>query len=294
MSNEGLYGRARDRLLEILPYVKGETLSREAIHRMCNINPNNPEHIEFRDAVNEVLYQWSTVNKIKDKVIKNGGGFKFVDNELKPMNLMASRGSEFELVLPFGIHNYCFLYRKNIMIVYGSKDAGKTAFLLNIVRMNMQKHRMVYFSSEMAEDEMRNRLISYNGLELEQWDFEPYERSYDFDQVIQPDACNLIDFLELGGDDNEYYKGVLLVRRIYDKLDNGVAIIACQKNTNAEFPKGGEGLLEKARIAVSLDSGQATLKVAKNWRKGQLTNPKGRSWTYNLVGGINYVNIMEG
>jgi len=179
------------------------------------------------------------------------------------------------------------------MIVYGSKDAGKTALCLNIVRLNMNKHKILYFSSEMVEDEMAIRLSKADGMELTDWQFEAYERSYDFNEVIDPDGLNVIDFLELGGDEAEYYKGVALVRRIYDKLDNGIAIIACQKNKGAEFPKGGAGLLEKARVALSLDPNKVKLTVAKNWADGVYTKPVGKCWTYQLVGGINIVNPIE-
>ena len=108
-------------------------------------------------------------------------------------------------------------------------------------------------------------------------------------------ALYLIDFLELGGDDSEYYKGVALVRRIYDRLIEigGIAFIACQKNKDASLPKGGSGLLEKARIAVSLDPNRVELVVAKNWADGITTSPKGMAWSYKLVGGINIVNPVE-
>ena len=180
------------------------------------------------------------------------------------------------------------------MIIFGSKDSGKTALMMNITRLNMKKHHTLYFSSEMVDDEFRNRLSKYGGMELDDWNFEPYERSYDFNEVVDPNALNLIDFLELGGEDNsEYYKGVSLIRKVYDKLENGVAIIACQKNRDADFPKGGEGMLEKSRIALSLDPNKVTLVVAKNWCEGITSSPRGKAWTYQLVGGINIVNPIE-
>ncbi len=293
MSKEGLYARAHKAIEDLLPSLKGETLSREQWWRLLNVNPNNSTHIPFKDAVNEVLYQMTSVNKNK-RIAKEGSGFKVVDDVLVPIKIGRNNTTaRFDLTLPFGIHDYCFLYRKNIGIVSGSKDAGKSAILMNIARLNMKKHRVIYWSSEMVDDEFNARLSKYNGLELSDWTIEAYERSYDFDQVIVPDALNLIDFLELGGDDQEYYKGVALVRRIYDKLNNGVAIIACQKNRDASLPKGGSGLLEKARIALSLDPNRIELVVAKNWTEGIETSPRGKAWTYQLVGGINIVNPIR-
>ncbi|HDZ15100.1 hypothetical protein LCGC14_1452460 [marine sediment metagenome] len=291
-SQEGLYARAHKQILDIIPSLKGETLTREQWQKLLNVSPYDTKHKDHRDAINRVLWNLSTANQ-KKVIVKNGSGFKVVDDSLVPINFLSGGGSIFDLLLPFGIHQYCFLYRKNIMIVFGSKDAGKTALLLNIAKLNMRKHRVMYFSSEMVADELAGRMMKYDGLELTDWNIEAYERSYDFNEVIDPDALNIVDFLELGGDESEYYKGVSLVRRIYDKLENGVAIIACQKNKDADFPKGGSGLLEKARIAVSLDPGEVKLTVAKNWADDVTISPRGKAWTYKLVGGINIVNPQE-
>ena len=286
------YARAHAKILDLIPTLRGESLTREQWHRLCNINPNDPKHIPYRDAVNRVLWNLSQVND-KKSIIKEGSRFKVPDDERVPINFRGKRGNRVDLIFPFGIHQYCFLYRKNIMIVFGSKDAGKTSFLLNTTRLNMSKHQILYFSSEMVEDEFAVRLSKAEGLELDDWHFQPFERSYDFDAVIEQDAINIIDYLELGGDESEYYKGVALIKKIYDKLEKGVAIIACQKNKNAELPKGGSGLLEKARIAVSLDPGVIKLTVAKNWADGVQHSPRGKTWSYQLVGGINIVNPQE-
>ena len=287
-----LYARAHQKIEELLPVLKGEKLTREQWYKMLNIKLNDEKHIPFKNAVNTVLWNMSQLNK-KKKIVKEGSYFKVVDDSLVPIDFLGARGTKFDIILTFGIHEYCFLYRKNIMIISGSKEAGKTALLLNIIRWNMNQHRTLYFSSEMVEDELAGRLRKDDSLRLEDWHFEPYERSYDFDQVVDPDSLNIIDFLELGGDETEYYKGVSLVRKIWDKLDKGVAIIACQKNRNAELPKGGAGLLEKARISLSLDPSKATLAIAKNWAEGVQTTPKGRKWKYQLVGGIKIVNEEE-
>ena len=289
VEKQGLYALAHQKIEELIPLLKGETLTREQWYKMCNTHPTAQEQHRRREAINAVLWNLSNQNKTK-KIIRNGHGFKVVDDDLVPINFKGARGEPFDIVLPFGIHQYCKMYRKNIAVVFGSKDAGKTAIMLNIIRLNMNKHRTLYFSSEMVEDELADRLSQCKGLELGDWNFEAYERSYDFNEAIDPDGLNLIDFLELGGDEAEYFKGVALIRKIYDRLDKGIAIIACQKNQNAELPKGGSGLLEKARLALSLDPNKVTITVAKNWAEGVHSSPRGKFWTYQLVGGVNIVN----
>ncbi len=292
-NTEGLYKKAHELILAKLPQLRGETLTREQFWRLLNVNPNSERHIPFKDAVNEVLWNMAVDNK-KKLIVKDGRGYRVVDDTLEPIDFKtANAGAHLDLVLPFGIHEFCFLYPKNIMIVFGSKDAGKTAIMLNIIHDNMNKHKIRYLSSEMGGNELQLRLSKKEGIELGHWNFEAYERSYNFDEVIDPNGLNLVDYLELGGDDAKYYDCVAMIRRMYDKVKNGGLVVALQKNRDAQLPKGGSGALEKARIALSLDPGKATLIVAKNWVDGVTTSPKGKSWQYKLVGGINIVNPVE-
>jgi len=290
----GHYARAHALIIEKIQYLKGERLTREQWWKLCNINLNNPDHIPFKDAVNAVLWNMSEDNK-KKLIAKEGTYYKVVDNTLTAIDFKSLNGDKpIDLMLPFGIHRYCYLYRKNVMIVFGSKDSGKTSMCLNIIRMNMKRHKINYFSSEMGDTELKKRLLRCKDLELDDWNFKAWERSYDFHEAVAeyPDDVNIIDFLELGGDEAEYYKAVSFIRKIYDATKN-ITIIALQKNKNAELPKGGSGALEKARIALSLDPGMAKLVVAKNWADGVEHNPAGKAWSYQLVGGINIVNPME-
>jgi len=295
---DGNYNQAHKAISDLLPQLVGETLTREQWYRAVGANPFDAKQADYRHAISKVLKNLSEVNK-KKQIVKVGNGFKVIDDTVLSIDLLGDCDPAKNLLLPFGIHEYCKVFAGNIVVVYGSKDAGKTAFLLNMIKLNRNRgHTLNYYTSEMGKSELVNRLLQDKDLTLEQWAsiFNPKERSSNFDEILDADAFSFIDFLELGGDDNEYYKGVALIRRIYDKLagGKGIAVIACQKNRNAELPKGGSGMLEKARIAVSLDKGTAKLVVAKNWVEGITSSPTGTNWTYKLVGGITYFNVMEG
>mgnify|MGYP001572622047 CR=1 FL=1 len=289
---KGLYARAHDKIINLLPSLKGETLSREDFWKLLNIR-HIADHQDFKKAINDVL--WNLSERNQNKLIKKvGNRFKIVDDKLTELKWQKADPKQIvPIILPFGIHELCVMYRKNIMIISGSKDSGKTATMLNIIRENMATHKITYFNSEMGEVELLNRIKKFDGISPEEWNFECFERSYDFEDVIDPDGMNLIDFLELGGDDQEYYKVVAYIRRIYDKLNQGIAIIALQKNVGATYPRGGQGAFEKARIVLTLDSGKATLSVAKNWAEGVVENPRNRAWTYKLVGGVNIRDVLE-
>ncbi len=199
------------------------------------------------------------------------------------------------LKLPFGIHNYGFLYRKNIMIVFGSKDAGKTAFILNFIRLNMEgwKRKIQLFNVDMGAEEMRGRIERFPDTTIEQWDEYVYieERAVNFVDFIEPDWINIVDFLEVSTD---FYRIGGMIKEMLDKVTgNGILVVAVQKNKDAEYGLGGQRTIERAKLVVTLDPGIIRILVGKNWQDGIESSPKGRSWSYKLVGGTKIVNIIE-
>lgn len=80
------------------------------------------------------------------------GCYRRIENTLEPMDFLNAPTDEFPLALPLGVDNYCRLYPGNIIVIAGSKSAGKTAFLLNIVKDNMRRYEIDYFNSEMGDE----------------------------------------------------------------------------------------------------------------------------------------------
>ena len=134
--------------------------------------------------------------------------------------------------------------------------------------------------------ELRSRLAGFephvsNG----DWRFNAYERSDGFEDVIQPDALNIIDFLEMGTD---FWKVGEKIMAIWKRLRNGVAVILIQKSRDSDFARGGEFSIEKARLYLTLDKGNpynfAKIVSAKNWVNPQV-NPNGYGLQYRLARG---------
>ena len=174
---------------------------------------------------------------------------------------------------------------KNIIIIAGEPDAGKTAFLLNFTKRNMYAHNIYYFSSEMGKAELKGRLLKF-GAPIETWKNVHWkERAGNFPDVIQANAVNIIDFLEIH---DEFYKIGGTIKEIFDKLDTGIALIALQKNTGRDEGLGGFRSMEKARLYISMEkTGRAKIIKCKNWRD-ETSNPNGKSIHYRLGGGCNF------
>jgi len=196
--------------------------------------------------------------------------------------------------LPFGIERYVRIYKGNVILVYGSKDAGKTAWAINLMKLNLGSLPMRYINSDMGDEEMRMRLEKFPDVTIEQWqqfvDFR-YLGEHFLVDLIEPNSANIVDFLEIF---NNFFEVGQPIKQMAAKLRDGVLFVLLQKNQGAEFPVGREKALEKVKLAIDLDPGKVTLRVAKNWQDGITKSPKGKTWTYKLVGGAKIVNPVEG
>lgn len=216
------------------------------------------------------------------------GQYRKVNKQTEKIDFLNASGEMLDLKWPFGIEKLCGIMPKNIVVVTGSPDTGKTAFLLDFIRRNMDKHECHYFSSEMGALELKSRLSKFPQLPLESWKFNPVERSSNFADVIHPNAINVIDFMEIHQD---FYLIGQWIKDVFDKLNKGIAIIAIQKNTGkgVDIARGGVGSLEKPRLYISLSNNPHTLKIvkAKNWIN-DMVNPNGLFMRYKIVGGCQF------
>ena len=226
-----------------------------------------------------------------ERVGQKAGTYRRIENECQDIDFMsADVKDELDLSWPLGVHRFVHILPKSIIVVAGSPDTGKTAFMLNLARLNMSRFSINYFSSEMGALEMRNRLGNFD-MPLSKWqngNFTVKERASNFASVIKPDEVNIIDYLELH---DNFYAVVQLIADIHTKLKKGIAVIALQKKEGATDGRGGEFSKEKARLYMTIDKDYpgAVLKItkAKNWRDIKV-NPTGYSCRFKLVGGCEF------
>jgi hypothetical protein len=180
------------------------------------------------------------------------------------------------------------IYPHNVIVVAGTANAGKTAFMLNTVKLNMDFHRIEYFSSEMGAEEMKLRLSKFEPeVSLKSWKFFPRDRASNFADAISPDAINIIDYLEIT---KEFSEVGGMIKDIHDRLGRGIAIIAIQKNKGSDTGRGGDFTLEKPRLAISMEHGILKIIKAKNWVDSAI-NPNGWHWKFSLVGGAKFSDL---
>jgi hypothetical protein len=217
-----------------------------------------------------------------ERVGDQNGIFRRIESDCEEMDWLNCETKTVPIWLPFGLDKMVEIMPGNIILVAGSPNAGKTAFLLNMIRYNMSKSQIHYFNSEMGSGELKKRLRKFDDIILRDWKFKAYERAGQFQDVIKSGEgnINIIDFLEIYED---FYEISKPLAEIHKKLKGAVAIVALQKNPGNDTGLGGYRTLEKPRLALSLDSGVLKIVKAKNWRTSE--NPNGKQIGFKLVDG---------
>lgn len=236
----------------------------------------------------------TTIHRLKDSRVieptgRKNGEYRLIECDLRPVNWQTAPMENLDVHWEFGIEKLAAVYEKNIIIVAGRSNAGKTALLLDFVKRNMNRFECHYFSSEMAESEARRRIEKHTDIKPGQWDFQMWDRSHHFADVIRPNAINVIDYLEsLEGED---YKVSSYISQIWNKLDKGIAVIAIQKNKGRDIGRGGEGTLSRSRLYLSIDDGIIKIVKAKNWATEE--NPNGLCRRFKLIQGWKFISTSE-
>lgn len=216
------------------------------------------------------------------------GVYRLVESKCTDIDFVNASDLTIPVIWPLEVEKWVSMYPKNIAIIAGEKDAGKTALFLNFVRLNMDKYKIHYFSSEMGAIEFRVRLSKFANIGLRDWTFYPKERASKFEDVIQPNDINIIDFLEIY---DEFYKIGFYIKQIFDKLNNGIAIIGIQKNPKTDYGLGGLRSIEKARLYMAIGGHELKIVSGKNWVTQ--VNPVGLIRNFKLVDGCKFIPTTE-
>ena len=218
------------------------------------------------------------------------GCYRKVETDIVIMDLSAPEENPLDIKFPFKIHDLVNIMPGNIILVAGAPDAGKTAFMMNFVAWNMKNFDVHYFNSEMGVSELKMRLRGFDR-PLSDWTFTPYERSFNFADIIKPGKgkINVIDFLEIH--DNFWEVGGM-INDIHKKLKGAVAVIAIQKQKGRDEGRGGNMTLEKPRLALAMDHGRIKIVKAKNW-KDPRNNPRNQQYFFKTYKGCRFSEVKD-
>ena len=227
----------------------------------------------------------------KERIIEKEGTkrgvYRRIEKDVQIMDFLNVNGNNVDLWLPFGIDKLVRLYPGNIILLAGEIESGKTALMLNIIKENMKTWKVHYFNSEMGEVELRERLLLFDDIKLEDWKFRPIEHNDNFHDVIVPGEGNLniIDYVELVKD---FYLVGGEISKIHKRLEGAIAIVAIQKNPGVDHGLGGWRSYEKPRLALNISRGEIEIVKCKNYIGKH--SPRGRKFQFKIVNGCRLEN----
>jgi len=220
------------------------------------------------------------------------GHYRKVEKELELVDLMGVVPEPLDLYLPLGLHNLVKIYPRSIILIAGASNKGKTALAHDFIKYNMDKFDCHLFFSEGGQESLRDRCDKHTDKMIGEWHFKAYPRTKNFEDVVFPDSVNVIDYLIVG---DEFWKVGSMLDDIYRKLNKGVAYVNIQKNSGAEFGRGGEFSLERPQLYVTLspdtdnenhpDNVQpciAKIIKSKAWKR---SNPDGKQMAFQIENG---------
>jgi hypothetical protein len=223
------------------------------------------------------------------------------DPELSEMNLDATAVEELPFKFPLGLDKLVKVFPGNTVVVAGEPNVGKTAFMLECIRMNMDRYEMDYYTSEMGEMELRMRRDLYIEKYPElKWKWHPYAKNIRFDlEIKKPGRRNhvsVVDFLEIT---NEFYVVGQRMSEIHEALGgHGLALVAIQKGWRKDLGRGGDLGMEKPRIYITLsystglDRGMARIVKAKSFRDPH-HNPNGLVRPFSIHDGHQFESSYD-
>ena len=239
------------------------------------------------------------MHRCKDKGIAypvdgKDGWWRPADNRLEELCWWDGNGEIGEnIMFPLGINNYCYVPLPSLIIIAGKYNAGKTAFCINTVNLNLEKweNKLDFYVSEGAQM-MKSKFEALNSFIPKPPPFKMYRRTENFADIIKPDRLSIVDYLRVDMD-RPYAIGSALFA-IYNKLgDRGAAVVAMQKPPGErKLAFGGASTAFEPTLYIGMDKdtlGFEKIKVPK------VTNidPYSLKIQFRIQKGVNFTDVHE-
>ncbi len=191
----------------------------------------------------------------------------------------------------FGFADNIVTYPKDLHVVTGVSNQGKTAYCLNFILENMDNYPCRYITSEFNAVKFKDRMARYNWANIldengePKFETIPLEDEYYEDQ-IDPDKINVIDWINLPGD---FWQIGTIMRSIQSKLNNGMCLISLQKSEEKTLGRGGDFSRDLASFYLAIDP------IAKGVSARKLTVVKAKVCSQRYLEGVMFLfDIIQG
>ncbi len=239
---------------------------------------------------------------VKGKLEKLNRIYRYIDNTIKYIDWVNAEENDIlsikfpwdrETNTGFSFDKHVILSPKDLIVIAGDSNAGKTAFIINMLWENMDTHSCTLMGNEYSPVKFKRRVsrMTWNNPLKEDGTpkFELIERYQDWKDIVRPDNINLIDWITVSS--GEFYMMDSILQGIQSKLNHGIAVVAIQKSTSKGVGEGGDFSKRIASLYLAIDFERITVVKAKEWNS---VNPNNKTYGFKIVdGGCKFHNIRE-
>ncbi len=254
---------------------------------------------ELDVALRKVVYDFShQVKPICESVGRRDGVYRRIDELPEPVDWQnTDTTKDFPVDLPFDLRKYVWIDPETHIIVTGSKDSGKTGFLMRMVAMNMFRVNTVFLSNmEGGKNQIKRR---FDAMDIDIPSPPPFKTWFKTDNfhdyMKEPDTLYVIDYIDVP-DSGEFFMIAPAIAKIQaraQQLGNCVAAIGLQKKRNSDIAYGGEQTLKKATLYLAMNPGKLKIVSAKVHADKKI-NPRNMQWAFQFDNeGTKFLNIQR-
>lgn len=300
-----------------------EKLTEEKVRKLLVLEDTEFRLEDFRrkhqiDPESSNLYV--AINRmVESKRLKRIGRglYKKVRPVHKITTLNVANAAPFDLSFPmsagdmslFGWEDLIEVDEGDVMLIAGAGNSSKTAFVINMLAENMDKHPCVLMGNEYArvDEELSPKFARRMG-RMETWakwykedgktlKFDILPVNEDYEMWVEPDKINFIDWVNLSGEaGQEFYLAGQVIKKIKYNIGKGIAVIVLQKNDDRLLGRGGAPTKDLADLYVAIDnipnSYEKKLTIVKC--KAAKEYMDGRMWAFSIIeGGTQFSDIRE-
>jgi hypothetical protein len=228
-----------------------------------------------------VVYNY-LLRLVKEEILsrdpyKHGGYRKVL--EISAYDMAGSIENKiFKVDLPLDLHKLLDIEPNHLISIAGSTDAGKSAFLFHVMKLNYREHRIIHLSSpEWSVDAIKKRMDEI-GVERPHPNITCYPMTPGYEDLIPREPCIvLVDYLRTNEQFNELDRQYHAILR---NLHGGIALTAIQKHIGNDKPTGGQYAIHAAHHVILLDTWEALFvcKILKSKNERRL---QGRYRVFN-------------
>jgi hypothetical protein len=215
---------------------------------------------KIRDYLSDLFKKGKVLREEKGK---EKGKYRKTEEEEEDFEDWKKEDQEdYGIYLPLNLHEEVLILNGDCILVEGSTNAGKTAFCLQTIGMNLTNDKpILYIYAEGTTGMFKKKLSMITQVAKEHLTDVLSKRVRATQKGGDQDLCirqhnhggiAIVDYIS--PKDGEYYRLATQVKEIQEALNGvGVAIACVQKASNQQVGRGGEGIRERPILCLTLD-----------------------------------------